>query len=74
MQKRVIFGSGHEEEVVSAKVGDALIWKEYFAKLLGILIHFDLSFTKHVKVISRKAWKSLQQFKEWMTLYQKKSE
>ena len=51
MQKSVIFGSGHEEEVVSAKVGDALIWKEYFAKLLGVLIHFDLSFTKHVKVI-----------------------
>ena len=36
-----------------AKVRDALIWKEYIAKLPGILIDFDLSFDKQVKAIIR---------------------
>ena len=35
--------SDHEEELVFAKVDDALIWEEYVAKLLGVLIDSDLS-------------------------------
>ena len=47
--------SGYKEEMMFAKVGDALIWKEYVAKLLGILIESHLSFDKHVKMIIKMA-------------------
>ena len=40
---------------VNAKVGDAIIWEEYAAKLLGLLIDSNLSFNDHVKIICKKA-------------------
>ena len=36
-----------------SKSWDALIWEEYIAKLLGILIDSDLSFNNHVKMIKK---------------------
>ena len=42
-----------------AKVGDALLWEENTAKLLGILIDRDLSFNDHVKMICKKASQKL---------------
>ena len=51
--------SDHEEELVFAKVDDALIWEEYVAKLLGVLIHSDLSFNNNVKMICKKASQKL---------------
>ena len=47
------------EEEVFAKVVDALIWEEYVAKLLGVLIHSDLSFNNNVKMICKKASQKL---------------
>ena len=35
--------SGHNEEVVFAKFRDELIWQEYVAKHLGLLIGSDLN-------------------------------
>lgn len=51
--------SGFKYEVMFAKVGDALLWEESTAKLLGILIDRDLSFNDHVKMIYRKASQKL---------------
>ena len=47
--------SGHKNELMFAKVGDAIIWEEYAAKLLGIPIDSNISFNDHVKMICEKA-------------------
>ena len=57
-EKYHLLVSGYKEEVMFAKVGDALIWEEYIAKLLGIPIDSNLSFDNHVKMVIKKALKS----------------
>ena len=42
-----------------ATVGDALIWVEVSAKLLGIIIDSSLTFNDHVKMICKKASQKL---------------
>lgn len=42
-------------EVNVEKFREAKIGKEHGAKLLGILIDFDLCFNEHVKIICKKA-------------------
>ena len=42
-----------------ATVGDALIWEEVSAKLLGIIIDSSLTFDNHVKTICKKASQKL---------------
>ena len=54
-EKCHLFVSGHKNELMFAKVGDAIIWEEYAAKLLGILIDSNLSFNDHVKMICKTA-------------------
>ena len=51
--------SGHKNELMFAKVRDAIIWEECAAKLLGILINSNLSFNDHVKIICKKASQKL---------------
>ena len=51
--------SGIKDVLMSAKVGDATIWEECVAKLLGILIDSDLTFNDHVKMICKKASQKL---------------
>ena len=41
------------------KVGDAIIWEEHIAKLLGTLIDTDLSFDNDVRMICEKASQKL---------------
>ena len=51
--------SGIKDELMFAKVGDATIWEECVAKLLGILIDSDLTFNDHVKMTCKKASQKL---------------
>ena len=51
--------SGLKDEHICASVGDAKIWEESSAKLLGILIDSNLSFHSHVKMIVKKASQKL---------------
>ena len=50
-EKCYLLVSCHKEEIVFAKVADTLIWEGYIAKLLGILIDFELSFNNHVRMV-----------------------
>ena len=50
---------GFKYDAMFANVGDALLWEENTAKLLGILIDRDLSFNDHVKMICKKASQKL---------------
>ena len=47
--------SCYKDELMFATVGDALIWEEVSAKLLGIIIDSSLTFNDHVKMICKKA-------------------
>ena len=47
--------SGYKDELMFATVGDALIWEEVSAKLLGIIIDSSLTFNDHVEMICKKA-------------------
>ena len=51
--------SGYKDELMFATVGDALIWEEVSAKLLGIIIDSSLTFNDHVKMICKKASQKL---------------
>ena len=51
--------SGYKDELMFATVGDALIWEEVSAKLLGIIIDSSLTFDNHVKTICKKASQKL---------------
>ena len=51
--------SGYKEEMIFAKVGDALIGEEYIAKSLEILIDSDPFFDNHGKMIIQKAAQKL---------------
>ena len=49
--------SGHKDELIFATVGDALIWEEFSAKLLGIIIDSSLTFNDYVnKSFSKTHW------------------
>ena len=50
--------SGYTEKMMFAKYGDALIWEEYIAKLLGILIDLGIFFDNHVKMKIKRCHKS----------------
>ena len=50
---------GCKDEAMFARVGNALLWEESSAKLLGIIIDSSLSFDNHVKTICRKASQKL---------------
>ena len=47
--------SGHKNELMFAKVGDAIIWEEYAAKVLDILIDSNLSLNDHLRMVCKKA-------------------
>ena len=51
--------SGFRNEAIFAKVGDALLWEENSAKLLGIIIDSSLAFDNHVKMLCKKASQKL---------------
>ena len=51
--------SGFKEELMFATVGDSLLWEEFSAKLLGIIIDSSLTFDNHVKKICKKASQKL---------------
>ena len=51
--------SGFKDEAMCAKVGDSLLWEEFSAKLLGIIIDSSLTFDNHVKTICKKASQKL---------------
>ena len=44
-----------QNELMFSKVGDAMIWEEYAANLLGILTDSNLSFNDLIKMICKKA-------------------
>ena len=54
-----LLASGHKNEAMFAKVGDALIWEENAVKLLGLIIDSGLTFNNHVKAICKKASQKL---------------
>ena len=54
-----LLASGHKNEAMFAKVGDALIWEENAVKLLGLIIDSGLTFNNHVKAICKKALQKL---------------
>ena len=50
---------GNKEEVIIAKIGNAIITESYEVKLLGAIIDCDISFKKHTTIICKKAGKKL---------------
>ena len=50
---------GNKEEVIIAKIGNALITETHEVKLLGTLIDRELSFKNHTTIICKKAGKKL---------------
>ena len=51
--------SGYRHELMFASVGDALLWEEDSAKLLGIIKDSSLTFDSHVTMLCRKASQKL---------------
>ena len=49
----------NKEEVIIAKIGNALITESHEVKLLGAIINRDLSFKKHTTIICKTAGKKL---------------
>ena len=50
---------GNKEEVIIAKIGNALTIESHEVKLLGAILDRDLSFKKHTTIICKKAGKKL---------------
>ena len=59
--------AGNTPEFLWAKVGEGMIWKSPYEKLLGLTIGKKLSFNKHLSMLCK--LEKFPHWREWLRLY-----